>query len=1071
MLDCPENRARGALLKLIRNLCLTGLLVAPLLAIADAGPGLRDGGAPGNIRLEGSDNPAQRKVYIVQLREPAAAEQYAKAAAGLSKTGNPAAARPRFDKSLAAVSSYTEKLRLAQDDVLAKAGDSAEKIYSYVYGLNGFAASMTPSAANKLSNLPEVLKVWEDEVRPLATNYSPEFLELFDAQDGLRGALGLDGEDIVIGFIDSGVYPEHPALSDTEEASRPRACRSAWAEDTLLGRWLCGVYRRAEDRVTFEAPQDWNGACQAGEDFTADACNNKLIGARWFSAGAEAGGPIDEGEIFSPRDVDGHGTHTATTAAGNRVTASIFGAEIGRISGMAPRARVAVYKACWLRPGAQRASCNTSDLAQAIDAAVADGVHIINYSVGSSLLRITAADDVALLAAAKAGVFSVVAAGNEGPNLGTIGSPAGGPWVITTGASSRDGETSYEAMEITAPGTLAGRYKVREASFTPSLEDRGPIEASLVLVDDDTDTLDDGGAGTTSDACETLVNGDDISGNIALIQRGGCDFDVKVLNAANAGASAALIYSIAGDPIVMDGDSDLSDIPALMLGQADANLFLAEIDAGNEITAVLDKTLFLTEEETGNALGFFSARGPGPVQDILKPDVTAPGVNILAGVTPDAVNAIPGERYGYLSGTSMATPHVSGVAALLMQAHPSWSPAALKSALMTTARQNIIEANSENAANPFGIGAGHIVPNSAADPGLVYDADDNDYDSFACGFGIESVSEQRCNELLAAGYTLLARDMNQPSIAVSRLMHEETVTRRVTNVSDEAATFSAVIEPPPGIQVSVNPSTLALSPGQTASFDVSLRYQSGAMDQWRFGSLTWNSTEHSVRSVIAVKPATLSAPDEITLAGGNGDVSFDVQFGYSGSYEAQVHGLRLPLVLDGFVDNDETKTFSFRTSNGVTAHLIDVPANQLYLRFSLFDILTDGDDDLDMYVYYCPDGISCAQIGQSGEPTSQERFDYFRPPAGRYAVLVHGFATDQDAGGPGANYKLLSWAFGENDDQGNMSVTGPDFVAAGSRDTITMSWQDLIENTIYFGGISHNTPNGLAGLTLITIGN
>ena len=227
----------------------------------------------------------------------------------------------------------------------------AEKIYSYRFGLNGFAAKMTAAQAHKLENLPEVLHVWEDEVRPLATNFSPGFLELFDGDKGLRGPAGLDGEDVVIGFIDSGVYPEHPSLSDMQEADRPRACQGAWAEATFLGLWLCRRFEKLPDELVFEEPENWNGACQAGESFEETLCNNKLIGARYFISGAENTGPIDSGEIRSARDVDGHGTHTATIAAGNKTEATIFGTLIGNIEGIAPRARVAVYKACWLRPG------------------------------------------------------------------------------------------------------------------------------------------------------------------------------------------------------------------------------------------------------------------------------------------------------------------------------------------------------------------------------------------------------------------------------------------------------------------------------------------------------------------------------------------------------------------------------------------------------------------------------------------------------------------------------------------------------------------------------------------------
>jgi len=1031
------------------------LLLAVVLlsssAIAEYESELRDAGSLGAIRLAGSEDPDTRKIYIVQLATPSAADFHANLVSAATKPG---------------VQNTQE-----QDKVLARAGGGTELIYRYRFGLNGFAAKMHPSQAHKLESLDQVLHVWEDEIRPLATNFSLDFLGLFDRDVGLRGAPGLDGEDIIIGFIDSGIAPQHPALSDTKEADRPRLCQGDWAENSLLGRWLCGRFRRMEDTLVFEPPENWNGACVAGEQFANTDCNNKLIGARFFIDGALASGPIDDGEIRSARDVDGHGTHTATTAAGNRVKASIFGAFIGRVEGVAPRARVAVYKACWLRPGDQRASCNTSDLANAIDAAVADGVDIINYSVGSSLLRVTAPDDLALMAATKAGVLAVVAAGNEGPNLGTIGSPAGGPWVITAAASSRDGETSIEAFEVTSPPVIAGKYAVKEANFTPALVDRGPINDDLVLADDGDDTLDDGSAGTSSDACEPLTNTADVADNIALIQRGGCDFDTKVANAADAGATAALIYNIAGDPIVMNGVSGLSDIPALMIGQADANLILAELDAGSLVTVVLDKELLLTQSENGNVMASFSARGPGPAPDILKPDVSAPGVNILAGFTPDAANAMPGESFAYLSGTSMSTPHVAGVAALLLQANPHWSPAVIKSALMTTAHQSLTASDGETAAIPFDYGAGHIVPNDAVDPVLVYDISDDEYDAFACGAVSPAVAAARCDELSAAGISFAASDLNQPSIAIERLASERTVSRRITNVSDQAATFIANVVAPPGIGVTVVPQSITVSPGQSMTFDVTFSFQSGPLDLWRFGSLTWENSSHSVYSTIAIRPISVTAPAEVTDFGASGSLSFPVEFGYDGAYSAGVHGLRLPLVIDGFVDNDPTKTFSFRTVNGVTAHLIDVPADQAYLRFSLFDTLTDGDDDLDLFIYHCPDNVNCVRIGESGEPTSQEEVNFLLPTGGRYAALVHGFATDNVSGGQGANYTLLAWSFGLIDDQGNMTAMGPAFVNAGSTANVTVNWTGLLSDTIYLGGVSHNTPQGLSAITVIRIGN
>jgi subtilisin family serine protease len=1050
------------------------LLVGSLLACASAwpDPALREGGSLSGLQLAGTED-SQPKVFIVQLRGPAAAEHFANVTLPQSGKllGNKKAAARAFSKNDAEVQNYAAGLAEQQERVFSRVGTGAQKIYGYQYSLNGFAARMSVAQAHKLAQQPEVLKVWDDEVRPLATNHSAVFLGLFQQTVGLRGTPGLNGEDIVIGVIDSGIAPEHPALSDKRTADRPKLCRTSWAESSLLGKWLCRRYKKMPDVLNFEPPENWNGICEAGERFTESNCNNKLIGARYFVDGAMATGPIDEGEIFSPRDADGHGTHTATTAAGNKVKASIFGTFLGNVEGMAPRARIAVYKACWVRPGETKASCNTSDLAFAIDAAVADGVDIINYSVGSSLATVTAPDDVALMAATKAGVLTVVAAGNEGPNYSTIGSPAGGPWIVTAGASSRNGQHSLEALQIDAPATIAGKYAVREASFTPPLKDHDPIDAKLVLVDDDDDRLANGDAGTTFDACEPIVNDSEISGNVAFIQRGGCTFEVKIINAQDAGAKAVVVFNIAGAPTVMTGASGQADIPALMIGQADGNLILAEMTADVGVEVILDKGFFLSVTDTGNVVGAFSARGPAPVPDILKPDVTAPGINILAGYTPDAANSVPDEKFAFLTGTSMSAPHVAGVAALIRQAHPEWSPAAIKSALMTTARQNVQQQDGRTPANPFDFGSGHIAPNDANDPGLVYDISDDEYDAFACGIESPAIDQQRCDELGSAGISFATTALNQPNIVASRMTNAVTITRRVTNVSDESESYLAEVVAPTGMSVQVSPVSLNVAPGMSANFDVTITYQSGPLDLWRFGSLTWKSARHSVRSVIAARPVSLTAPVEVKSAGGTGSLTFPVAFGYDGPYSPGVHGLDRAFVTPGFVDNDPTKTFSFRETNGVTLHRFTVPANQLYLRFSLFDQLTDGNDDLDMYLYYCPDNILCSKIGESGEPTSREQIDVLVPGAGTYLVFVHGFETDQVAGGPGSNYQLLAWQIGVNDNVGNMTASGPVTVTSGSTHDVTVNWSGLGTDSVYMGAISHTTPQGLVAITLISIQN
>ncbi|MFQ5635615.1 MAG: S8 family serine peptidase, partial [Gammaproteobacteria bacterium] len=348
----------------------------------------------------------EERVYIVQLAAPAA----------LNYTGRPggiAATRPargkRFDARSGNVRAYSRELTEAHDALLRSIGAYERKLYSYRYTFNGFAARLTAVQAQKLRSRKNVLNVWEDSVRYLYTNDSPVFLGLFDADTGLVTGRGLRGEDIVIGVIDSGIAPEHPSFADTEEAPRPRLCRSKWAETSLLGLWLCRRFDVRDDELVYDPPENWNGSCEAGDRFAGDLCNNKIIGARYYLDGFLESHTLDANEFMSPRDADGHGTHIASTAAGNEVRATLAGTDLDRVNGVAPRARIAVYKACWLEPGQIRGSCSTSDLQRAIEDAVADGVDIINYSVGNTDISISDPDDIALLAASDAGVLGVVA--------------------------------------------------------------------------------------------------------------------------------------------------------------------------------------------------------------------------------------------------------------------------------------------------------------------------------------------------------------------------------------------------------------------------------------------------------------------------------------------------------------------------------------------------------------------------------------------------------------------------------------------------------------------------------------
>ncbi len=1002
-------------------------------------------------------------VYIVQLREPPAAT-FRGGAAG------PPPLRPNTERHLdtgsAAVQSYVQYLEQSHDRVLTDIGATSTKLYSYRYVLNGFAASLSPEQASRVAQHPEVERVWADARHEIRTNNSAIYLGLEDTNGGLRGDLDLRGEDVIIAVIDSGIAPGHPSLSDSE-ARIPRSCTTQWARSSWLGRWLCGRVRRNPPQVlVYGPPPGFRGICETGDGFSPSDCNNKLIGARYYVDGFLFRNELDPGEFLSPRDADGHGTHIATTAAGNAVSASIFGTRVARVSGIAPRARIAAYKACWLEPGSTRASCATSDLTRAIDDAVADGAHIINYSVGNLDAEIASPNDIALLNALEAGVLSVVAAGNDGPELATIGSPSSAPWVVTVGATTQSGTRYEEAIRILAPSDLAGAVAAREAGFTPPLREHGPIEAPLVLADDGQNVLGNNIAGSRYDACEPLINAGDLAGRIALIARGGCTFQFKIEQVEAAGAVGAIVFNNVGGPIVMNGERNSVRIPAVMIGTDDGQRLVDRLVAEGAVTARLDKGTLLEREESGNRLAAFSSRGPALGDpDFVKPDITAPGVNILAGHTPDVANGVPGELFQYQTGTSMATPVVAGIAALIREARPDWSPAMLKSALTTTARADVLLDDGATRAHLFESGAGAVRANRAVNPGLVYDADFNDFAAYLCGLVQPPFTQDLC-----AGYTSGrdsdARQVNLPSIGVTQLISGDRIVRRVTNVGPPA-TYSATVDLPSGFSATVQPSSLSLGTGQSGEYAVTFNTHGADLDLWSFGTLSWSDGSHTVTSPLALRPSTLRAEPEIRLSGQSGESTLRVDFGYSGAYFAGTHGLRAPLVIDGAVDEDTTRRFSFRFDQGVTAHFIDIPPDQLVARFALFDEFTGGDDDLDLYVFYCP-GTQCVQVGQSGAYTSEEEVNLILPDAGTYAVLIHGFQTDP-RGGTGTTYSLFAWSVGLADAVGNFAVQGPEQVFAGDSADLALSWDGLATDARYLGVISHGITGGINALTWVNV--
>ena len=404
----------------------------------------------------------------------------------------------------------------------------------------------------------------------------------------------------------------------------------------------------------------------------------------------------------------------------------------------------------------------------------------------------------------------------------------------------------------------------------------------------------------------------------------------------------------------------------------------------------------------------------------------------------------------------MSSPHIAGLAALIKEAHPDWSPAAIKSALMTSARQDVVKEDGTTPADPFDFGAGHVDPNEAVDPGLVYD-----YLAASCGTVSPLVSAGSCAVLESLGYSLDPADLNLPSIGIGELPGTKTIKRTVTYVGERwSGAFEADVEAPEGFRVEVSPRKLYLRRGESATFEVTVTNESAPPGEWRFGSLTWKEKgrkdKHgkgkdwkdddrkdkdgkdgygegaTIRSPIAVNAKAIVAPAEVAGAGPAGSAQFDVTFGYTGGYAAGVHGLAEPDLWLAEVEDDPGNSFQFLGPGTTIAFLDEVPAGAAYARWSLFNEYTSGNDDLDLYLYYCPDFL-CTLVDSSGNPESNEEVSVALPlndPTidDPYVVFVHGYQTD---GGLPATAILFNWNFGLVDDRGNMTVSAPTSATIG----------------------------------------
>ena len=588
-------------------------------------------------------------------------------AAGLAPTTPRKLGTARLDSRSAASQQYLQHMNSrhrAFEASVRGAIPNARLGHRYQAVFNGMSMVVPSDRLAALAALPGVAAIYEDRLEKPTTDVSPTFIGATELWRD-RGGRGVDGEGVIVGVLDSGIWPEHPSLRDPDAFGKP--------------------YRAPPGPAR---PCEFNVGSQPGPAF---ACNNKLIGARVFMSTYEAQVGLLPTEFSSARDADGHGTHTATTAAGNRhVNASIAGRPLGHMAGVAPRAHVMVYKVCG------EEGCYNSDSVAAVNQAILDGVDVINFSISGGSDPYSNAVSLAFLQAVEAGVVVAASAGNSGPAPDTVDHRE--PWTITVGATTSDRQF---AARLDLSAASGASLALSGASITPAV---GP---ATVVVPTDT-------------ACLFPFAPGSVAGRIVVCERGGNDRPQKSFNVKQGGAVGMILLN---PPALRGISPDNHFVPTVHLEQESAAALKSFLAAQSGVTARLGAGQAIAQQ--GDLMAAFSSRGgTGQKLGVSKPDLTAPGVQILAGQTPsqaDPSASPPNELFQIIQGTSMSSPHVAGAAALLRQLRPNWTPAQIKSALMTTATTHVRKEDGSAPASPFDRGSGRIDLVRAADPGLLFD--------------------------------------------------------------------------------------------------------------------------------------------------------------------------------------------------------------------------------------------------------------------------------------------------------------------------------------------------------------
>ena len=670
---------------------------------------------------------------------------------------------------------------------------AGQVIYRYQKVFNGASMILPGDNLDAVASIPGVARVYLDELVELNTDESPAFIGapmLWEAVGGQEVA----GEGVVVGLIDSGIWPEHPSFSDPDPSGKPygEPPFEPGHNGVLGGRSTCDFGNTA-----------WN------PNDAPFPCNNKLIGAYRFQDTAEALDKLTADEFKSARDSDGHGTHTASTAAGNAgVEASILGTSFGTVSGIAPRAHIIMYRTAWGENG----TSYFSDLTAAIEQATLDGVDALNYSIGGGAEPFNETPSLAFLAAYENGVFVSCSAGNSGPAPDTVEHRC--PWTATVAASTQS-RTFEGYIHIVADNS--------DTLDLIGVSMGGDVTGELVLGADYGDALCGSADGVNPFAPDTFT-----SNQIVVCERGIVARVEKSANVQAGGGGGMILYN----PMVQTLNADNHYVPTVHIDDVAGTTLLDFIASHTGETVTLTGGVKVFGQ--GDVMAAFSSRGgPGQWLGISKPDISAPGVNILAGHTPMPAfvgGGAPGNYFQAIGGTSMSAPHITGAAALLKQMHPDWTPGQIKSALMMTAwTDGVVKEDGVTPADSFDYGSGRVDLTKAGDAGVTVSATGP--------------------EFLALRDRLW--DANYPSLYVPVMAGQVTVQRTLHSELSKNAVWKTSVDAPPDVTVDV-PTTIQVKAGQDATFDITVDARHVAVGEVRHATLYLSHGDSSLRFPITI---------------------------------------------------------------------------------------------------------------------------------------------------------------------------------------------------------------------------